>query len=140
MKGLNIYYKVLAAASVVFLVFFPFVTRLYAAKPVGMELEYFAKKSKVTVDLFYYHKEVLLFLFAVALLAALAAGAVFSLVIQEKFPVKLLPGEKAVVLAGGYFLLNVIRASYQMLINLIPFWPSNILYQVCLFIIFFIVC
>lgn len=108
MKGLNIYYKVLAAASVVFLVFFPFVTRLYAAKPVGMELEYFAKKSKVTVDLFYYHKEVLLFLFAVALLAALAAGAVFSLVIQEKFPVKLLPGEKAVVLAGGYFLLNVI--------------------------------
>lgn len=108
MKGLKTYYKIMAAVTVVFLVLFPFVTRLYAAKPTGMELEYFAKKSKVLVDLFYYNKEVLLFLFAVFLLAALAVGAVLYLLIREKFPKELLPGEKAVVLAGVYFLLNVI--------------------------------
>lgn len=107
MKRLENYRKVLAAILTVFMVFYPFLIYFHVARPEGMQLIYFAKKSKYMVDLFYYHKEVTLFVFALVLLAAMSLGFLAYWLLTDKLPEKIWKEEKIWAALGLYFLLNV---------------------------------
>lgn len=113
MKGLKIYYKILAIVTVFFMVWYPFLTYFHAAKPSGMELQYFAKKSKVLVDMFLYQKEKTLFIFAIFLLLAMATGGMLFYVLKEKSPLNFCPPGKITAALGAYFFLNVLSVLFS---------------------------
>ena len=68
-----------------------------------MELIYFAKKSKFIIDHFYYNKEVILFVFALLLLAAMGVGFLVYWILADKLPDNLLKGWKLWAALGLYF-------------------------------------
>ena len=78
-----------------------------------MELIYFAKKSKLIVDLFYYNKEVILFVFALLLLAAMGMGFLAYWILTDKLPDNLLKGGKTLGGSWSYFLLNVLSCLFS---------------------------
>lgn len=108
MKRLENYRKVLAVILTLFMVLYPFLTYFHVARAEGMELVYFAKKSKYIVDLFYYYKEVALFVFALLLLAAMGLGLLVYWLLRDKLPENLWKGKKIWAALGLYFLLNVL--------------------------------
>lgn len=113
MKKLESYRKILAGILIVFMILYPFLTYFHAARPEGMELIYFAKKSKLIVDLFYYNKEVILFVFALLLLAAMGMGFLAYWILADKLPDDLLKGGKLWAALGLYFLLNVLSCIFS---------------------------
>ena len=113
MKKIESYRKILAGILIVFMTLYPFLTYFHAARPEGMELIYFAKKSKLIVDLFYYNKEVILFVFALLLLAAMGMGFLAYWILTDKLPDNLLKGGKLWAALGLYFLLNVLSCLFS---------------------------
>lgn len=78
---------VLAGITAFFMLCFPFIMYLHVREPKGMELIYFAKKSRIMLEVFLYYKEMALLFFALFLTAALVFGLVVYWVILEKPPV-----------------------------------------------------
>ena len=113
MKNLESYRKILSGILVAFIVIFPFLTYFHVARPEGLELIYFAKKSKFIIDLFYYNKEVILFVFALLLLAAMGVGFLVYWILADKLPDNLLKGWKVWAALGLYFLLNVLSCIFS---------------------------
>ena len=113
MKFINNYKKTLAWILTAFMVVYPFLMYLHVARPEGMELIYFAKKSKFTVDLFYYNKEVVLFVFALLLLAAMGLGFLAYWILADKLSENLWKGRKLWAALGLYFLLNVLSCIFS---------------------------
>lgn len=113
MKYIKNYRKILAGILIVFMVFYPFLIYFHVDRPEGMELFYFAKKSKIIVDLFYYNKEVILFIFALLLFVAMGLGFLAYWILADKLPDNLLKGEKLWVALGFYFLLNVMSCAFS---------------------------
>lgn len=108
MKYFKAYKTILAAITSIFLLFFPFITYLHVREPKGMELTYFAKKSKIMLDMFLYYKEMALFFFAIFLMAALMFGAVVYWVVLEKPPLGWRKEKPVFFALGVYFLLNLV--------------------------------
>lgn len=113
MKFINNYKKTLAWILTAFMVVYPFLMYLHVARPEGMELIYFAKKSKFTVDLFYYNKEVVLFVFALLLLTAMGLGFLAYWILADKLSENLWKGRKLWAALGLYFLLNVLSCIFS---------------------------
>ena len=107
MKGLKVYYRIMAGVTVFFMIWYPFLTYFHAEKPSGMELRYFAKKSKVLVDMFLYQKEKMLFIFAIFLLLAMVTGGMLFYVLKEEIPFRFCLQKKIFGAVSVYFLLNV---------------------------------
>ena len=78
---------VLAGITAFFMLCFPFIMYLHVREPKGMEQIYFAKKSRIMLEVFLYYKEMALLFFALFLTAALVFGLVVYWVILEKPPV-----------------------------------------------------
>lgn len=113
MKKLENYRKILAGILITFMVIYPFITYFHVTRPKGMELVYFAKKSKFIVDLFYYNKEVVLFVFAILLLAAMGLGFLTYWMLMDKMPETIWKGKKIWIALGLYFLLNVVSCVFS---------------------------
>ena len=113
MKKIESYRKILAGILIVFMILYPFLTYFHAVRPEGMELIYFAKKSKLIVDLFYYNKEVILFVFALLLLAAMGLVFLAYWILADKLPDRLFKGGKLWAALGLYFLLNVLSCIFS---------------------------
>ena len=107
MKGLKVYYRIMAGVTVFFMIWYPFLTYFHAEKPSGRELRYFAKKSKVLVDMFLYQKEKMLFIFAIFLLLAMVTGGMLFYVLKEEIPFRFCLQKKIFGAVSVYFLLNV---------------------------------
>lgn len=113
MKGLKRYYKFLALITIFFCIGYPFITYFHVEKASGMELEYFAKKSKIIIDMFYYQKEKVLFLFSLFLLVGMVLGAVFYYIFYEKFPGYYLPDRGMLLAVISYFFLNILSVFFS---------------------------
>ncbi len=113
MKKLESYRKILAGILIVFMILYPFFSYFHVARPDGMEMIYFAKKSKLVVDLFYFNKEVILFAFALLLMAAMGIGFLVYWILAEKLPGYLLKMRKLWIALGLYFLLNVLSCIFS---------------------------
>ena len=113
MKKLESYRKILAGILIAFMILFPFFSYFHVARPDGMEMIYFAKKSKLVVDLFYFNKEVILFAFALLLMAAMGIGFLVYWILAEKLPGYLLKMKKLWIALGLYFLLNVLSCIFS---------------------------
>nr|WP_317377447.1 O-antigen ligase family protein [uncultured Faecalimonas sp.] len=113
MKGLKRYYNFLALITIFFCIGYPFITYFHVEKASGMELEYFAKKSKIVIDMFYYQKEKVLFLFSLFLLAGMILGAVFYYIFYEKFPGYYLPDRGILLAVTSYFFLNILSVFFS---------------------------
>lgn len=108
MKNLRIYYKVLAFVTAAFMAAFPFISYMHVEKAKGMELEYFAKKSKILIDFFYWYKENALFCFVATMALASVLWLVIYYILRERLPEGLSRDKKLFFALGAYFLLNVI--------------------------------
>ncbi len=108
MKYYRAYTAVLAGITSVFLLCFPFLMYLYIKEPEGMELLYFAKRSRILPDVFLYYKEIALLVFSLFLLTALVLGLVMYWGILEKPPGKWKKERSVFGALGIYFLCNII--------------------------------
>lgn len=116
MKNLRIYYRILAFLTAVFLVIYPFISYMHVRKATGIELEYFAKKSKVVIDFFFRYKENALLSFAIFMVVAAVLWLAIYHILYERLPERLLCDRKdkrTFFVLAAYFLLNVISVLFS---------------------------
>ena len=113
MKNLKVYYNVLAVLTASFMAVCPFISYMYVQKAKGMELEYFAKKSKVLIDFFFRYKESALLLFAVVMIAASVLWLIIYYILRERMPEGLRRDWNIFLALGAYFFLNVISVLFS---------------------------
>lgn len=105
--------RILSIAVTVFMIVFPFITYFHLVQPQGLELEYFAKKSKIIVDYFYYYKEWTLLLFVLVLLTLLILNRLIYMLGGDAALVWK-PWERCVFLClAGFALLNILSCIFS---------------------------
>lgn len=113
MRYYRIYMTVLAGITAIFMLCFPFIMYLHVREPKGMELIYFAKKSRIMLEVFLYHKEMALLFFALFLIAALGFGLAAYWVVFERPPMGWKKDRYIFLALGTYFFLTAVSVMHS---------------------------